>query len=270
MKIFAALCPVLAAAALVFSACRINSGAPELTPLGPSLIEMTATASPVTSTSADFPAATLTRTPISTRPAFPTAAPSRLMVALPAASPTQPPPAITPTPCDGEWFTPHAPSGSCTTGPAVQLEAAYQPFEHGAMLWRKGRGYLILPFNPPTQTQSGIVSFYPDEVTIYRDTSGVPWLPPDGLFAPVSGFGLVWRGDIFEEPGYGLKPLLGWATAPEAGYTLTEQSGSMPLVMGALHSASLMTYLTLPDGRLLSLSRLAMPNQMTSMQFITP
>jgi hypothetical protein len=161
------------------------------------------------------------------------------------------------------------PSDSCPDSPPAQLEAAYQTFEHGAMLWRKTRGYIVLPFNPKTGVQTGIVSLYPDSVTVYRDTSGGV-LPPAGLLAPVSGFGLVWRGDIFEEPGFGFQATLGWATEDETGYTISEQTGSRSVMFNGGTSQALFSIFTLPDGRILRLSRLANPNQMWSINFVSP
>ena len=54
-----------------------------------------------------------------------------------------------------------------------------------------------------------------DPLEIIRDTSGEV-SPPEGLHAPESGFGLVWRGDVRSSPGY--REALGWALGPEFGY----------------------------------------------------
>lgn len=261
--------PALTIGAAAISGCQAFSGAGELTPLGPSLAEITSSDIPQvspTSPPTHTPQVTLTSTAAATLPIPPATATRAPVVSQAAAAPTQ---TLTPTPCVGQWFTPHAASGSCPDGPPAQLEAAYQTFEHGAMLWRKGRGYIILPFNPATGVQSGVITFYPDEVTIYRNTSG-DYTPPDGLFAPQSGFGLVWRGDIFETPGGDLKGTLGWATAAETGYTITEQSGTVPVRVAEATLVSVLSYFTLPDSRLLRLSHFALPNQQSYLGFIMP
>jgi len=40
--------------------------------------------------------------------------------------------------------------------------------------------------------------------------------PPDGRVEPVSGFGLVWRGEVASSAG--IRARLGWALEPEAGF----------------------------------------------------
>jgi hypothetical protein len=221
------------------------------------------TQSPITAVSP-----TPTTAPASQQPATQSAQQAPTQTPIPP-SPTQVIPTFTPVPCAFSWFVSGAPANSCPDEAAAQFEAAYQPFEHGAMVWRKGRGYIVLPFNPATLTQQGIVIFQPDDLTVYRDTSADVTAPP-GLFAPVSGFGFVWRGDVFSEPGYGLQSVVGWATAPEKGYRLTEQSGTQRFQTNASLQTGLLTYISLPDGRILKLSRLAAPNQQTSLEIITP
>ncbi|NIV29260.1 MAG: hypothetical protein GWN58_07050, partial [Anaerolineae bacterium] len=54
-----------------------------------------------------------------------------------------------------------------------------------------------------------------DPLEITGDTSS-EFQAPEGLHAPVSGFGLVWRGDIAQSPGF--HEQLGWGLAPEFGY----------------------------------------------------
>jgi len=136
------------------------------------------------------------------------------------------------------------------------------------MLWRPGKGYVILPYNPSTGFQQGIVQYWQDDFTVYRDTSS-QYSPPPGLFAPISGFGYLWRGDMFEEEGNLLfQQILGWATAPEVGYQITEQVGIKTEKQGDRLVGIQYQYLTLPDGRLLQLSRLLAPNQFTSLNII--
>lgn len=174
---------------------------------------------------------------------------------------------VTPVSCPYSWFTTAAPAGSCPSGNAIASKAAYQPFEHGAMIWREGSGYIILPFDPSTEQQQGIITFALDPLTVYRDTSA-KYSPPSGLYAPISGFGILWRGDHLAEEGHMLLDMLGWALAAEVGYMVTEQTGMITFATGETTQVVLYTYLTLPDDRVLELSSLAGPLQPTSMRFL--
>ncbi|MEO8286441.1 MAG: hypothetical protein ABI670_08385 [Chloroflexota bacterium] len=91
------------------------------------------------------------------------------------------------------------------------VPTAYQPFEHGAMLW----------ISRTTYVQEKIIYVFFDEGTFqqfedtYRDgqpASGGE-TPPRGLLEPVRGFGKVWR----EGTGARVRERLGWATSPELG-----------------------------------------------------
>lgn len=174
---------------------------------------------------------------------------------------------VIPETCLYTWFTATAPAGSCPSGHAAASKAAHQLFERGAMIWRQGSGYIVLPFDPSTEQQQGIITFELDPLSIYRDTS-TAYTPLSGLYAPVSGFGILWRGDNLEEEGHGLLNTLGWALAPEVGYMVTEQTGTITFKTGETTQTVIYTYLTLPDDRILELSRLAGPFQPTSLRFL--
>ncbi len=91
------------------------------------------------------------------------------------------------------------------------IQTAYQPFEHGAMLW----------VNRTTYTQERLIYVFFDDGTFqqFDDTwrEGDPLsdglTPPPGLYEPVRGFGKVWR----EGTGARVRERLGWATAVEKG-----------------------------------------------------
>lgn len=189
---------------------------------------------------------------------------------LPTIEPTATEPQVvivTPESCPYIWFTTAAPAGSCPSGQAAASKAAYQPFQRGAMVWRQGSGYIVLPFDPSTGRQQGIVTFALDPLTVYRDTSAMH-TPPSGLYTPASGFGTLWRGDHLEQEGQSLLNVLGWALTAETGYTLTEQAGMLTIKTGETIQVMLYSYLTLPDGKILELSRLAGPSQPTSMRLL--
>jgi serine/threonine-protein kinase len=105
----------------------------------------------------------------------------------------------------------------CPSGEAVAVAAAWQPFEHGLMLWREDLN-LIYTLDAANRWAS-----FGDT---WRETDAVsdPVLsPPEGWYQPVRGFGKIWR----ERPGVG--DGLGWATAEEAGFraVIQEFNGSL-------------------------------------------
>ncbi len=138
----------------------------------------------------------------------------------PSAMPS-PSPEVSPTGCADSWFAP-VPTSSCPDGPAQKTPAAAEPFERGWMIWIKNGGlYLVLIDGGDSHRVFDIVY---DPLTIAGDTSA-SFAPPQGLFAPVSGFGLVWRGDAAQTAGRDYPARLGWATAPEFGFETTWQCG---------------------------------------------
>mgnify|MGYP005848389165 CR=1 FL=1 len=93
---------------------------------------------------------------------------------------------------------------------AWSVQAAYQPYEHGYMVWASRFGW----------SERGVIYALFDDGTYRRfdDTwqEGVDPIdgsesPPDGLFEPVRGFGKVWR----DNPD--VRAALGWARTPESG-----------------------------------------------------
>jgi hypothetical protein len=114
--------------------------------------------------------------------------------------------------------------------------AAYEPFERGHMVWR-------------SDTQEIYVLYADGSYETYEDTwregdpVDVPGSPPPGLHEPVRGFGNLYA----HQPR--VREVLGWATAPEAGYdmeveTIRGGSGRYPAIS---------TYFTLPDNRVVNL-----------------
>jgi len=93
----------------------------------------------------------------------------------------------------------------------MTVQTAYQPFEHGAMLWISRTTYvqeklIYVFFNDGTLQQ------FDDTWREGQPASGGQ-TPPSGLIEPVRGFGKVWR----EGTGAKVRERLGWATAPEKG-----------------------------------------------------
>jgi hypothetical protein len=119
--------------------------------------------------------------------------------------------------CHTTWFFSHEPqAGVCPMEPTYSYAAA-QHFEHGTMIWIEGLGrYLILVDSLlyAGEARKKVEHIY-DPLNIVQDSSAQVQ-PPEGLLAPISGFGLVWRGDVSGSPGH--QATLGWALAPEFGY----------------------------------------------------
>jgi hypothetical protein len=90
------------------------------------------------------------------------------------------------------------------------VPAAYEPFEGGHMVWRGDTGQIYVLYD------DGRDRYY----ETYQDTwnEGEPIeieeAPPQGLLAPVRGFGKLWASQA------GVRDMLGWATAGEIGYTM--------------------------------------------------
>lgn len=137
--------------------------------------------------------------------------------------------------CTYDYFFTPAPE-RCATQAAQETNAVYQPFEHGFMVWR------------PSENTATIYAFFDDgEVFLATDSwaEGDPesdpnFVPPDGLYQPVRGFGNVWRENEW------VREQLGWATAEESAYTTRYQSEMRESIPGV-------SYLTRPDGELLKL-----------------
>jgi hypothetical protein len=119
--------------------------------------------------------------------------------------------------CRTTWFFSEEPqAGVCPVDPVYSYAAA-QYFEHGTMIWIEQLGrYLILEDRLLVEGEARKqVNYIHDPLDIVQDTSAQVQ-PPEGFLAPISGFGLVWRGDVSGSPGY--QGSLGWALAPEFGY----------------------------------------------------
>lgn len=133
--------------------------------------------------------------------------------------------------CTHAWVWDSLDNSKRCPGPSELIVGAAQPFEHGWMVWT-GNHYYIL-FDRPSDW--GIPLTYdieevPDPLEITRDTAA-QYTAPDGLYAPLSGFGLVWRGDVSLSPGYTTD--LGWARTPETRWEAYVQCWSLKGYVGA-------------------------------------
>ncbi|MBZ0278071.1 MAG: LysM peptidoglycan-binding domain-containing protein [Anaerolineae bacterium] len=116
---------------------------------------------------------------------------------------------------------------SVSTAPnptSLTTQAAFQQYENGFMVWRADTGAIyVFGLGLGVYLQSSYQGL-PDNTC---DT-GVP----SGFVCPINGFGRVWGNDV------NTRRYMGWATAPEQGY-----SAVLNLVGGNVVS------MTLPDGR---------------------
>lgn len=150
--------------------------------------------------------------------------------------------------CPQTWFFSTEPQAGVCPQNVIRTQAAYQPFERGLMIWLKEPGrYFILEHQ--TVAPGDIrhpLSTVTDPLNITRNTEGRVQ-PPAGLFAPTSGFGLIWRGDVQQSTGF--RDQLGWALQPESGYEATYQCDDATPSGGRVWQTC---YLTLPDGQIIA------------------
>lgn len=207
-----------------------TSPPPSLTPEPPTAA-LTNTRRPVLARPTDTPPPS-TATPTVTETSSPTLTPT--ITGTPSVTPT-------PTACADAWFFAEPRLAVCPDGPAVISNGAAQRFERGRMLWvQTGDVYHVL-----LGSASGTLRTVRGPLTLRAGGSpdnrvGTP--PPPSLFEPVSGFGLLWRGEVVGVDG--LRDALGWAVESEAGFQATQQC----------RSEAALCYLRGPDGGLLELA----------------
>jgi hypothetical protein len=110
--------------------------------------------------------------------------------------------------CPDEWFF-SPPPEICPTAPIIS-QAAEQHFERGVMIWigEMNRIYVLYADDVYSPKWEVFIDEW-DESQPDRDPE---LTPPDGLYQPVRGFGLVWR----QNPR--VRERLGWATDQEMGF----------------------------------------------------
>jgi hypothetical protein len=122
------------------------------------------------------------------------------------------------------WFFDPAPS-TCPAGEPTYSYAAGQYFERGLMIWVEETDEFYVFDSQPDEAgrryfhRTGGLELKPGASQDNR----VGEEPPPGLHEPVSGFGLIWRGEA-EWPEVGnVRERLGWATEPEFGFDTAHQ-----------------------------------------------
>lgn len=145
------------------------------------------------------------------------------------------------------WFFADAPL-RCPEALVHKSYAAGQYFERGLMVWLQDPDSFYVFYRG--RDEQGFQTF--DWITDIRQIPGaspdrrIGEQAPSGLYEPVSGFGMVWRGEIG-----GVRPdvrqQLGWAVGPEFGFDASLQCET-PTYPGMWHC-----YLRGPRGEILDL-----------------
>jgi hypothetical protein len=135
-----------------------------------------------------------------------------------------------------EWDI-DVPETGCADNPIETINAVYQRFEHGFMLWLE----LDSSINYPriwVFYDNGLAHDVPD----WWDGNSYPVeTAPNGLLSPERGFGYLW----YDNPE--MQTALGWATTAEQNYTIQFQANVR--MDGA--SRDWRRYYLLPDGRII-------------------
>ena len=140
-----------------------------------------------------------------------------------------------------DWFFENPPD-SCAAAPPVHSYAAAQRFEHGLMVWLEASDEFMVFFDDNT-----FRIFYPPlDLKPGASADNRVGGAPAGYFEPVSGFGLIWRGEV--EYSENMRSILGWALEPEFGFETTYQSG----ILTNWHYLD--RYMRDPEGRIIYLS----------------
>jgi hypothetical protein len=123
-----------------------------------------------------------------------------------------------------QWFFEDAPE-RCPEEQSMVSYAAGQYFEHGFMIWVEETDEFYVFYEGPDEYgwqrfhRSWRLELKPGASQDHR----VGEEPPPGLYEPVSGFGLIWRGEVDWPEVADARQRLGWATEPEHGYETAYQ-----------------------------------------------
>lgn len=140
-------------------------------------------------------------------------------------------------PCPDDWWYLETPPEVCPSTDAFHSLAAAQNFEGGQMIWIEDPGMYYVFFD-----DGSYQTFY-DPLQITEEDVPPVEDPPPGGEAPVSGFGLLWRGQVPASEGLGER--LGWALGPEFNFDAVWQVEARP--------EQARTFLQGPEGQVLLL-----------------
>lgn len=146
---------------------------------------------------------------------------------------------LTPTPCPYPYFFPYE-SDVCPQGAAHTTDAAYQPFEHGFMIWESDTGEILVFVSDSANNTGGRWTRIP-QATYATYPDAPPPLPNSEGITLLHAFGRVWA-----HANLGFQRTLGQATAPETAYPVTLQIGGS--VRYTTH------FVSLPSGQIVAAS----------------
>ncbi|NIV32396.1 MAG: hypothetical protein GWN58_24025 [Anaerolineae bacterium] len=122
------------------------------------------------------------------------------------------------------WFFSDPPL-RCPAQEALTSYAASQHFERGLMIWVEETDEFYVFYHEPDDQGFQVV-----QRTVglelkpgASEDNRIGEEPPPGLYEPVSGFGLIWRGEVEWPYPDNVRERLGWATVPESGYDTAYQ-----------------------------------------------
>lgn len=104
----------------------------------------------------------------------------------------------------------------CPDAP-ITSDAAQQHFERGAMIWVKEQDRIYVLFDDVPSGSERACQMFADEWDEGESDCDPSLIPPDGLYQPIRGFGLVWR----QNPD--VRQRLGWAADLETAFETTVQ-----------------------------------------------
>jgi hypothetical protein len=106
--------------------------------------------------------------------------------------------------CSTSYFFPTTPDTVCPQGEPREVQAAYEAFENGYMIWRADTSDIYALIN------SGEAHRVKDRWQ--GETVSFPEPEPPGLYQPMRGFGRAW----VDNPT--VRTAIGWAVTLEEGY----------------------------------------------------
>lgn len=107
----------------------------------------------------------------------------------------------------------------CGSAPPIASNAAAQRFERGLMIWIEALDEFLVFLDDHTYYHVvGPLQLKPG-ASVDNRLGGAP----QGLYEPVSGFGLLWRGEVAGAET--LRDSLGWAVQPEYAFDTVYQRG---------------------------------------------
>ena len=117
--------------------------------------------------------------------------------------------------CEAVWFFDPVPEGGCPQEAPLAINAIYQQFERGQMIWLSNSGQIIVlfddsPDNIDEETPAWTV--LPDTFVEGQPQEDPNINPPEGFLEPIRGFGNAWRQNE------SVRDRLGWAITQETGY----------------------------------------------------